>query len=270
MVGELGLMERPTQHERERHQPDTGHVRPMIEPRHAGAWRHRDSELLPEPIAAELQLLDGCRQHVLDDHEARVRRHDQPLRSDETVRDLARVLMQQRDRRHELANQAECRVDVELEVALVRHPQHVGQSRTFNVIRHDREPGAGHLDTIDTSHTRVVGMSEVRQPGSAFAQREFERRHCRQRRPDAKNLQQLAGRAVRGDDALAKAVAKERSFWPFVGERYGCHGGPRLRGATIGPDRTRFLGSPPSRCNCGAPERFWCASASTPAYELVE
>ena len=130
MVGELGLMERPTQHERERDQPDTGHVRAMIEPTRAGARRHRDSELLPEPIAAELQLLDGCRQHVFHNHEARVRRHHQPLRSDETMRDLARVFVQQRDRRHELANQAECRVDVELKVALVRHPQHVGQSRT--------------------------------------------------------------------------------------------------------------------------------------------
>ena len=61
MVGELGLMERPAQHERERHQPDAGYVRAMIEPTRAGAWRHRDSELLPQPIAAELQLLDGGR-----------------------------------------------------------------------------------------------------------------------------------------------------------------------------------------------------------------
>ena len=138
-------MERPAEDERERDEPDAGDVGAMIEARQPGARRHRDAELLPQPIAAELQLLDGGAEHVLDDDQARVRRDDQPFGRDQAVRDVARVLVQQRDRRHELANQAERRVDVELQVALVRDAQDVGQPRAFDVIRHDREPGAGHL-----------------------------------------------------------------------------------------------------------------------------
>ena len=81
----------------------------------------------------------------------------------------------------------------------------------------------------------------------ALAQRELERWHRREGGTNAENLQQFAGRAVRGDDALAQAIAEEWSFGPFVRERYGCHGGPRLRGATIGPGRTRFIGSAANR-----------------------
>ena len=79
------------------------------------------------------------------------------------------------------------------------------------------------------------------------AQREFERGHRRERGTNAENLQQFAGRAVRGDDALAQAIAEEWSFGPFVRERYGCHGGPRVRAATLGPARTRFIGSAANR-----------------------
>ena len=247
VVREFRRMERPAQHERERDEAHAGDVRAMIEARQARARRHRDPEFLPEPVAAELQLLDRGRQHVLDDHQARVRRHHQPLGRNQAVRDLARVLVQQRDRRNELSNQAERGVDVELQIPLVGHAQDIGKPRAFDVIRHDREPGAGHLHAIDAPHARVVGVTEVGQARRTLAQRELERRHRRQRGPDAENLQQFACRAIGGDDAFAEAIAEKRSFGPFVWERYGCHGGPRLRGATIGPDRTRFLESTASR-----------------------
>src|SRR5438105_3113905 len=39
----------------------------MIEARQTCAWRHRDAELLPQPIAAVLQLLDRRTEHVLED-----------------------------------------------------------------------------------------------------------------------------------------------------------------------------------------------------------
>ncbi len=218
----------------------------MIEARQTGARRHRDPELLPEAVAAELQLLDGRRHHVFDDHQARVRRHHEPFWRNETVRDVARVLVQERDGRHELTNQAERGVDVELQVPLLRHAQDVGQPRALDVIRDDRQPGPRDLHAVDASYASVVGVPEVRQARGAFAQRELERRHCGERRADAKNLQQFARCAVGDDDALAKAIAEERSFGPFVGNRYGSHGGPRVQGATVGPPRTRFLESPAS------------------------
>ena len=194
----------------------------MIEARQPGARRHRDPELLPQPLAAELQLLDRRGDDVLDDHQPRVRRHDQPLGRDQAVRDVARVLVQQRDGRHQLANQAERGVDVELQAALLRDAQDVGEPRALDVIGDDREPRRRHLHAIDAAHARVIGMAEVRQPRGALAQRELERRHRRQRRPDAKDLQQLAGRAVGRDDAVADAVAEQRRLRTVVGHGEWC------------------------------------------------
>ena len=120
-----------------------------------GARRHRDAELLPQPLAAELQLLDRGAEHVLDDHQPRVRRHDEPLRRDQTVRDVARVLVQHGDRRHQLPDQAERGVDVELQVALVRDAQDVGEPRAFDVIGHDRERRAPGTCTRSMRRTRA-------------------------------------------------------------------------------------------------------------------
>ena len=118
-------MQRPAEDERERDHADASHVGAMIEARQAGARRHRDAELLPQPIAAELQLFDGRRHHVLDDHQARMRGDDHALGRDQSVRDFARVLVQQRHGGNELADQAQRGVDVELQVALVRDTQDV-------------------------------------------------------------------------------------------------------------------------------------------------
>ena len=178
LIRELVGFERTAEHQRERDESDARDIRTVIESWQARAGRHRDSEFLPEPIAAELKLLDRGRQHVLDDHEPRVRRDDQALRRDQTVRDFARVLVQQRHRRNELADQAQCSIDIELQISLVRDAQDVGEPRPFDVVGHDGESRSRHRDAIDPAHPRVVGVAEVREPRRTFAQRELERRNC--------------------------------------------------------------------------------------------
>ena len=64
-VRELVGGERAAQDQRQRDEAHPGHVRAVIEARQSGARRHRDSEVLPQPIAAELQLLDRGAEHVL-------------------------------------------------------------------------------------------------------------------------------------------------------------------------------------------------------------
>ena len=94
--------QRAAEDERQRDETQAGHVRAMIEPRHPGARRHRDPELLPQPIAAELQLIDRSGKHVLHDHQSCVRGDNQALGRDQAVSYLARVLVQQRDGGYEL------------------------------------------------------------------------------------------------------------------------------------------------------------------------
>jgi hypothetical protein len=70
-------------------------------------------------------------------------------------------------------------------------------------------------------------MPEIREPGSALPEREFEGRNRRERRPQTQNLQQLASRAVGGDDPLTKTVGKEWSFRAIVRRKAG-HDSPTL------------------------------------------
>ena len=208
----------------ERHETHAGHVGAMIEPRQPGARRHRDPELLPETLARELELLDRGAEHVLDDHEPCVRRDDQALRRDQAVRDLAGVLVHQRDGRHQLSNQAQRRIDVELQIALAGGPQHVREPRAFDVVGDNRQAGRGNLDAVDAADPGVVGVAEVREPRRALAQRELERGHRGERRADAQDLEQLAGRTVGRDDAVTETVAEQRRFRPLRGKRHCVHG----------------------------------------------
>ena len=76
---------------------------------------------------------------------------------------------------------------------------------------------------IDAADARVVGVAEIRQARRALAQRELERGHREQLRPDAENLQQVARRGVDRDDAVAEAVGEERRFGLLGGRGQGCH-----------------------------------------------
>ena len=94
--------ERPAEDQRQRHQADGGDVGALIEARQAGGARQRDPEILPEPLPCEAQLFDRGAQHVLDDHQPRVRRDDQAFRRDQAVGDVAGVLVQQGNRGDQL------------------------------------------------------------------------------------------------------------------------------------------------------------------------
>ncbi len=154
---------------------------------------------------------------MLHDHQSRVRRHHEALGRNQPVRDLAGVLVQQRHRRHELPDEAERRVDVELKAPLVRDAQDVREPRPLDVVRDDGEAGPWDLDSIDATDARVVGVSEVGQSRRALAQCELEGWHGRQGGPNPEDLQELAGRAVCRDDTFAEPVAEERGFRPIVG-----------------------------------------------------
>ena len=202
--------QRPPENQRQRNDADAGDVGPLVEPRDAVAWRHRDPELVPQPLAAELHLLDGGAEHVLDEDQSRVRRDDEALGRDQTVRDVACIFVQQRDGRHQLPDQAERGVGVERQLSFARDPEQVRQPRALDVIRDDRQRVG--VAAVDAADARVVAVPEVRQPRDPLAQRELERRHRRQRRVDPQQLYVLAGRRVGGEDAVTDAVREDRRF----------------------------------------------------------
>ena len=110
---------------------------------------------------------------------------------------------QERDRRDQLTQQAQRRIEIEAQPALFRHAEHVRQADALDVIRDDRKTRRVAVDAADA---RVIGVAEVRQARGAFAQRELERRDRQQLRAHAQDLQQVAGRGVHSDDAFTEAV----------------------------------------------------------------
>ncbi|HEX7781018.1 MAG TPA: pyruvate formate lyase family protein, partial [Vicinamibacterales bacterium] len=179
------------------------------------AERHaEDAEALA--VAAELQLLDRSREHVLDDHQPGVGRDDQPLWRDQPVSDVPCVLVEQREGGHQLPYEADSRIGIQLEPAFVRDPQDVGQPGALDVIRYDRQAGRGHLYPIHATNARVIRVPEICQPRGPLAQRELERGNGGERRFDAQNLQQFAGGAIGSDHPIADTVAEQGSLWPFT------------------------------------------------------
>ena len=161
---------------------------------------------------------------MLDDHQTGVRRDNQAFRRDQPVSDVPRVLVQEGDGWHQLTYQTQGGVDVELNPRLVRDTQDIRQARAFDMVGNDRQTGGGQLDAVHAADTRVVGVAEIGQARRAFAQRKFEGRHGGERRTNPQDLQQFAGCTIGGDDAIADAVTKQRSFRSLVGHGYRGHG----------------------------------------------
>ena len=163
---------------------------------------------------------------MLRDHESRVRGDDQTFRGNGAVGDITGILVEQRDRRHQLPNQAQCRVQVERQPPLRRDPQDLRQPRSLGMIRHDGEP-AGL--TIDAAHARVIGVPEVGQARRALPQGELERRDREQLRPQAENLQQVPRGAVDRDHASTETVGEKRRLGTLHGGGHPVHTIGRLQ-----------------------------------------
>ena len=143
---------------------------------------------------------------MLDNNQPRVGGHEEALGRNQAVRDIARIFVQHRDCRNQLPNEAERRVDVQVERALVRHAQDVGEPGAFDVIGHDGQRRRRPHRTVHPPDAHVAGVPEVCEPRGALAQRELEGGHRRQLGTQPQDLQQLAGRAIRRDHAFAQAI----------------------------------------------------------------
>ena len=164
---------------------------------------------MPQPLAPVLHLLDGAAEHVLGDDQPRVRCHDETFRGDQSMRNIARILMKDRERRHQLAHKAERGVGIEMQTPLTGELQNVRQPRAFDMIGNHRQCGGMARCAIDPPHPGVVAVPEVGQSCDPFAQRELERRDGCQGKIEAQDLDDFTGRAVGRDHSIANAVSEK-------------------------------------------------------------
>ena len=128
-IAQVVVAERTAEHERQGDDADLHDVGAMVQARGPRAGRHGHAQVLPQTLAAVRERLDGRAEDVLDQHHACVGRHQDALGRQRAVADVARVLMQHRHGRHDLAQQTQGGVDVEVEVEGVRDLENPRQPR---------------------------------------------------------------------------------------------------------------------------------------------
>ncbi len=192
----------------------------MIELRRAGRPRQGHAQVLPVALDREPQLLERRPKHVLDEHDVGAGRHDHAFGGDGAVADVGRVFVQQRHRRHELAQQAERGVDVERDVVLLREFEEPGEPHAGRRVGDQRQRRSGILQPLDGPHVRVTGVAEGRQPADAFAQRELERWNRGQLAAEAEHLHGFVAAAIDDETAFTEAILERQ--WDGRGRRDEC------------------------------------------------
>ena len=179
----------------------------MVQSRGAGAGRYRDAEITPQALSAVGELLDGCPKHVLDDHDARVAGNDDAFRRECPVRYVPRVLVQHRDRRHDLPHQAQGRVDVQIDLAGAGDLEDSGKPRADGAFRDDTERRAV-VEPIDAPCARVERVAEVREPADPLAKHELEGGRREELGAEAQDFEGLWNRRVRHLEADSKTIGE--------------------------------------------------------------
>ena len=80
---------------------------------------------------------------------------DQPLGGNPAVRDVRHVLVQHRDRRHQLAQQAQRRIDVERHVGGFGKAQHLGEAQAGGDVGHQRQRRGRIFQPFDAADAAV-------------------------------------------------------------------------------------------------------------------
>ena len=187
-IGGFFVEQPPAENQRQRHDRNLSDIGALIEARLRRRTRHRDAQVAPVSVGRIFQLGNGRSQHVLDHDDARGRRDDDALRRDRAVGNLGRVLVQHRDRRHQLAQQAQGGVDVECHLGALGVREHLREAHARRGLGDEREGGLGVLEPLDAPDPRVAGVPERRQVADPLPQRELERRHRRQLAAQAEDL----------------------------------------------------------------------------------
>jgi hypothetical protein len=224
-VGCLVFGEQPAEHQRERDDADLRHVGALIESRLCDGRRQRHPQLFPVPLGRVVQLPERGAEDVFGDHHARVRGDDEALRTDGAVRDVGRVLVQHRHRRHELADEMQRGVDVDGDRPLVGRRQQLRQAHAAGHVGDDGERRAGVVQPIDAADAGEVGVTEIGKPSGALAQRELERRNRRELSAETQQFDRFTATASIGD-----AAAFTESIVEVVRRRYsGCNSRIHMR-----------------------------------------
>ena len=220
------LANQPAEDQRQRDDSHLRDVDTLIESRQIGRLRHGKPQVVPVALGREAHLLQRGAHHILDDQKAPVRGDDQPLRSDRGVRkslDVPGVLVQCGDGGHQLADQAERGVDVQVDPAVGRLDEEIRKARAGDGVRDDCKRGMPIGQPLDGAHAHERRVAERGQPAHALAQRELERRDRRELVAHAEHLERLGAARVQDVVAFAETVNKSNGRGREVRSRSSLH-----------------------------------------------
>ena len=156
------------------------------------------------------ELFHRSAQHVVDHHQARVRRNDDSLRRQRAVPEGRHLVVQCRHRRHELTDQTERGVDFERQKLLLGDREHGRQPRARHTVRDDHELGGVLPEALHAADARETGVLEADERVYAFAKCQFERRVCRELVFEFEHFERLAAGAD-GVVPFAESILEHRA-----------------------------------------------------------
>ncbi len=145
--------------------------------------------------------------------------------------DIAIRLVEPRNRRHDLPDEADCGIDVEIQSPRRGACEQFRETEALQPVGYQTERGIPVDEPLHRPRLREVRMAELRKAAHAFAQRELEGRHLREIGADAQEFARDA-RRVGGAPTFAEAITKRR----IVEMRYG--GGRSVHGSPLACART--------------------------------
>jgi len=183
----------------------------MVEAGKIRGFRHGHPQVVPVALGCVANLLERCAHHVLDDEQPAVRRHDEALGRNGPVSealDVARVLVQRGNRRHELPNKAQRRIDIEVDAPIGGLGEQIRQPRARGRVGNDSQCRVSIGEPLDRAHADERGMTEGGEAADTLAQGELERRHRGELVAHAQHFQRLRAARFENVVALAETVNK--------------------------------------------------------------
>jgi hypothetical protein len=215
----LAIVNRAAAHQRQAEIAELIDVRGLRE-RLAAVRRQRQAIVLPRLLRRQAERREPGAGDAFREDDAAGRRHDDALRVQPTMTEIAADRVELRDRRDHLLQQAHPDDQLDRDGAALGRAQQLREALSVGVVGDDGQRGVLAGRTIDLAHARIGDVAEVCQAALALPYRRFECRRRRELRSQPEHLEAVTRLLVEAEHPVAKRVRERRDR---RGRLWGAH-----------------------------------------------
>jgi hypothetical protein len=163
--------EHTAEEQRQGDDADRVRIAALIGARQSDRLGHDDPQVSPQPLASEIQFLEGRAEGVLRNHQPGLRRHDQPLDREHSDCRFAVVTAEKCDGRQQLPEQRDDDGDIDGDAGRARFVEELRQPPARREIGNELEPiGIRAIEPAQVHIRRVANGGKSRDP---FGERRY-------------------------------------------------------------------------------------------------